>query len=313
MVNFRLLCMGNQKIKKKLILLGELNSINIELIIKSFLYLKNKVDYLILCNLKEFKKDILFNKSKIEINEIYDPIKFKNYKRYKLNVFNIEDISKQKYVNLLNQIRVSNNIANITKYDLVTMPINKAIFKKKIKFTGMTEYLGALNKRYTIMLMVGEKFSIIPYTTHINVKNIKDYIKTDKLNFFLKNIFINLNKKIYEMTFKNIFFLCYNPHCGEDGTLGKEDVLIKDVLKKHKRVKGFISADSAFNKLNKNSLFISTYHDQALIPFKILNKKSLNLTIGLNYRRLSPAHGTANDIRNKNQANNGSYLTCLLF
>ncbi len=305
--------MGNQKIKKKLILLGELNSINIELIIKSFLYLKNKVDYLILCNLKEFKKDILFNKSKIEINEIYDPIKFKNYKRYKLNVFNIEDISKQKYVNLLNQIRVSNNIANITKYDLVTMPINKAIFKKKIKFTGMTEYLGALNKRYTIMLMVGEKFSIIPYTTHINVKNIKDYIKTDKLNFFLKNIFINLNKKIYEMTFKNIFFLCYNPHCGEDGTLGKEDVLIKDVLKKHKRVKGFISADSAFNKLNKNSLFISTYHDQALIPFKILNKKSLNLTIGLNYRRLSPAHGTANDIRNKNQANNGSYLTCLLF
>ena len=123
--------MGNQKIKKKLILLGELNSINIELIIKSFLYLKNKVDYLILCNLKEFKKDILFNKSKIEINEIYDPIKFKNYKRYKLNVFNIEDISKQKYVNLLNQIRVSNNIANITKYDLVTMPINKAIFKKK--------------------------------------------------------------------------------------------------------------------------------------------------------------------------------------
>ena len=123
--------MGNQKIKKKLILLGELNSINIELIIKSFLYLKNKVDYLILCNLKEFKKDILFNKSKIEINEIYDPIKFKNYKRYKLNVFNIKDISKQKYVNLLNQIRVSNNIANITKYDLVTMPINKAIFKKK--------------------------------------------------------------------------------------------------------------------------------------------------------------------------------------
>lgn len=305
--------MGNQKIKQKLILLGELNSINIELIIKSFLYLKNKVDYLILCNLKEFKKDILFNKSKIEINEIYDPIKFKNYKRHKLNVFNIEDISKQKHVNLLNQIRVSNNIANITKYDLVTMPINKSIFKKKIKFTGMTEYLGALNKRYTIMLMVGEKFSIIPYTTHINVKNIKNYIKTDKLNFFLKNIFINLNKKIYEMTFKNIFFLCYNPHCGEDGTLGKEDVLIKDVLKKHKKVKGFISADSAFNKLNKNSLFISTYHDQALIPFKILNKKSLNLTIGLNYRRLSPAHGTANNIRNKNQANNESYLTCLLF
>ena len=67
---------------------------------------QNKVDYLILCNLKEFKKDILFNKSKIEINEIYDPIKFKNYKRYKLNVFNIEDISKQKYVNLLKGVLI---------------------------------------------------------------------------------------------------------------------------------------------------------------------------------------------------------------
>ena len=53
-------------------------------------------------------------------------------------------------------------------------------------------------------------------------------------------------------------------------------------------------------KLKKILLFISTYHDQALIPFKILNKKSINITLGLNYRRLSPAHGTAKDIKNKN-------------
>ena len=52
----------------------------------------------------------------------------------------------------------------------------------------------------------------------------------------------------------------------------------------------------------KNLLFISMYHDQALIPFKILNKKGINLTMGLNYRRLSPAHGTAKDIKFKNIA-----------
>ena len=53
------------------------------------------------------------------------------------------------------------------------------------------------------------------------------------------------------------------------------------------------------------------YHDQVLIPFKILNKKGINLTLGLNYRRLSPAHGTARDIKYKNIANSSSYIACM--
>ena len=53
-------------------------------------------------------------------------------------------------------------------------------------------------------------------------------------------------------------------------------------------------------KLMINILYISTYHDQGLIPFKIINNKSNKLDIGLNYRRLSPAHGTAIDIKFKN-------------
>ena len=55
------------------------------------------------------------------------------------------------------------------------------------------------------------------------------------------------------------------------------------------------------------------YHDQVLIPFKILNKKSFNLTLGLNYRRLSPAHGTASDIKFQNKADILSYLECMNF
>ena len=75
------------------------------------------------------------------------------------------------------------------------------------------------------MLMYGDKFSIIPMTTHINLKNIYKYINSKNINFFLKNIFNNLNKKKYNLNFKNIKFLCYNPHCGEDGTLGNEDII----------------------------------------------------------------------------------------
>ena len=87
----------------------------------------------------------------------------------------------------------------------------------------------------------------------------------------------------------------------------------ENILKKFKVIKGPFSGDSIFMKIEKRTLFISTYHDQALIPFKLLNKKSINITLGLNYRRLSPAHGTAIDIKNKSIADNNSYLTCLLY
>ncbi len=300
-------------IKKKYIFLGDLDSINIELIIKSFEFLKSKVEYIIICNIQDFVKSNFYKKSKLLVNEIIDPISFHNYKRNQINIFNIENISRKKYINLLNQIKISNAIANTTKLDLITMPIDKSIFKKEISFTGMTEYLGKLNKRDTLMLMHGDKFSIIPMTTHINPKNISRYINTKFVNNFLKKIFINLKKTNYKLKFRKIKFLCYNPHCGEEGTLGNEDLKIKNILKKYNKVNGPYSSDSIFMKIEKNTLFLSSYHDQALIPFKILNKKSMNITLGLNYRRLSPAHGTAKAIKNKSIADNSSYIICLLF
>ena len=305
--------MKKLKIKRKYIFLGDIDSINIELITKSFNFLKYKVEYILICNKIDFLKNNYFKKSNLIINEILDPITFKNYKKSQINIFNIENISQKKYLNLLNQIKISNQIANITKCDLITMPINKAIFKKKIEFVGMTEYLGKLNQITTLMLMHGDKFSIIPMTTHINLKDVSKYIQTKIINSFLKNIFLNIENKKYKLNFKNIKFLCYNPHCSENGTLGNEDIKIQNTIKKFNKIKGPYSGDSIFIKIEKNTLFISTYHDQALIAFKILNKKSVNITLGLNYRRLSPAHGTAREIKNKFIADNTSYLTCLLF
>ena len=300
--------MKKSKIKKKYVLLGDEDSINIEIILKSFQYLKNKVNYLLICN-----KNILLKKTNIKINEIIDPISFKGYKKNELNIFNIEDVSNKKYLNILNQINIGNNLANMTKFDLITMPINKSLFKKHIEFTGMTEYLGKINNKLTIMLMHGDKFSVIPFTTHINIKFVHKFINSKEINLFLKNLFKNLENRFYKLNFNEIKFLCYNPHCGELTTLGDEDLQIKKILKNFKKIKGPYPADSSFHNLSKNSLFISSYHDQVLIPFKILNKKSLNLTLGLNYKRLSPAHGTAKDIKNKNLADNTSYLTCQLY
>ena len=305
--------MKKQKIKKKFIFLGEEDSINIELIINSFDFLKNKVHYILLCNKDDIIKNNYFKKKKIKINEILNLFNFMNYKKHMLNIFNIENISRMKYLNLLNQIKIANNLSNITRYDLITMPINKAIFKRKIDFIGMTEYLGSINKKSTLMLMHGDYFSIIPLTTHINVKNIHNYINIKIINNFLQKIKKNLSNKNYGFKFKKIKFLCFNPHCGEEGTLGKEDLLIKKIINKNSKISGPYPADSAFNKIDNKTLYISTYHDQALIPFKILNKQSMNITLGLNYIRLSPAHGTGKEIKNKSLSDNSSYLKCLLY
>ena len=142
----------------------------------------------------------------MNINEIFDPINFDNYKNNSLNIFNIENISNEKTENIINQINISNHIANLSKIDLVTLPINKSILKKKLKFNGMTEYLGKINKKNTKMLMHGEKFSIIPLTTHINLKEVNKFIKKFIENS-LKEIFKQISKNIYKFDFKIKFFV----------------------------------------------------------------------------------------------------------
>ena len=89
-------------IKKKYIFLGDLDSINIELIIKSFYFLKHKVRYILICNKNDFLKSIHLKKSNFKINEILDPISFFDYNINQINIFNIENISQKKYLNLLN-------------------------------------------------------------------------------------------------------------------------------------------------------------------------------------------------------------------
>ena len=298
--------------KKKLVFIGDIDSINVEIINKSHKTIKNKVKYILLCNIRDISKYLEKLGSKIEINEIYDPLNFQNLKKNSLNCYNIEDISKEKYKNLINQINLSNYFANSSKVDLVTMPINKSLFKKKIEFIGMTEYLAKINDKNTFMIMIGEKFSIIPLTTHINLKDVNKFINKQFIHFDLDKIFREIKRKIYNLKFKSIKFLCFNPHCSENSTIGREDKIIANLISNFNKITGPYPADSAFNNLDSNNyLFISMYHDQALIPFKILNKKSINLTMGLGYRRLSPAHGTARDIKFKNIANISSFLACM--
>ena len=305
--------MSNNPKKNKYVFLGDIDSVNIEIIIKSHKFLKDKVNYILIGNKSELIAYMKRLKSNIRLNEVIDPINFINYKKNQINIFNVDRFYKEKYKNLLNQIKISNKLSNITKFDLITMPINKSIIKKKTKFIGMTEYLGKINNCETFMLMFGEKFSVIPLTTHINLKNVYKVINSNYINMKISKLLTLIELKKYKLKFNSIIFLCYNPHCSENITIGLEDNTISNILSKNfKKILGPYPADSAFTNYKNNSLFISTYHDQALIPFKLVNKKGYNLTLGLNYRRLSPAHGTAKNLKFKNKSNNSSYIACML-
>ena len=303
--------MAKISIKKKYIFLGDCDSINIEIICKSFSLLKNKVKYIIIGNKDDLQKYQKKIKNNLKINTIIDPYDFDKVDTNLLNIFNIDHISKKKFENLFNQIKIANLISRNTGIDLITMAIDKSIFKKKTVFIGMTEYLAEINKEKTTMLLYGDNFSVIPLTTHINIKDVHFFIESKKLKSNLIFLLKSIREKQYALNFKIIKFLCYNPHCGENRTIGNEDYIIKETLKLFKNIKGPFSADSSFYRFKKNTLFISTYHDQVLIPFKALNKKMINITLGLKYRRLSPAHGTAKDIKFKNKANIISFIECM--
>ena len=114
------------------------------------------------------------------------------------------------------------------------------------------------------------------------------------------------------------FALCgLNPHAGEDGILGKEEIEILqpavDVLKASGvDVTNPLPADTLFARYNNFDCIIANYHDQGLIPIKtVAGNKTVNMTIGLDVIRTSPGHGTAFDIAGKNIADETSMIEAI--
>ena len=309
--------MYSKILNNKIIFVGDLKSINLEIVANSYKDLINKKIKIILIGelstINNYFQKIRFKVKIIELFDINDHYFFMDACIF---VFNTGSEFTKKSDLILNQIKISNNLSKLYSSDLITMPINKSVIKQDRQFNGVTEYLCKINSLKTYMLMRGEHFSIIPLTTHVKFKNILKYFETGNLYQDLKSIITIINNERFH--YNEIIILGINPHAGENGTLGDEENYISSIITKINKqskiikIKGPVSADSAFKKTNKKNLFISFYHDQALIPFKILNKQSINHTIGLSYNRLSPTHGTADDIIYKNKSNNFSFLQCML-
>lgn len=198
---------------------------------------------------------------------------------------------------------------------LVTAPISKEAFKMAgIKYPGHTEILAdwCLTDKYAMMFL-SEEMKCALATIHIPISDVSKSVKQSELTNTLNVIYDSL-KNDFNIASPKIAVLGLNPHAGENGSIGKEELkeIVPAVKKlKKKGVEGPFVPD-AFFAMQMHKEYDSTlgmYHDQVLIPFKMLNfSNGVNYTSGLPIVRTSPDHGTAYGIAWKNAADPSSMI-----
>ena len=204
---------------------------------------------------------------------------------------------------------------------LVTAPINKDnIQNKEFNFLGHTEYFTEkCNLNESLMLMAHHNLKVGLVTNHLPIEKVSANItKSQIINKLL--LMQQSLKKDFAISDPKIALLGLNPHSGDNGLIGNEEKLIISpaILTAEKmkiNISGPFPADGFFANKNheKYDGVLAMYHDQGLIPFKILsNNEGVNFTAGLPIIRTSPDHGTGYDIAGKKIANEESFTNALL-
>lgn len=199
---------------------------------------------------------------------------------------------------------------------LVTAPISKEAFSlADINFPGHTELLAHHeNNNNFMMLFLSEKIKAALLTIHSPISKVSKLISKEKIVKAIE--LINLTaKRDLGINNPKIAVLGLNPHAGENGLIGNEEIeIISPAIKslqKRINVSGPFVPDAFWgNKIYKKfDVILGMYHDQVLIPFKLLNfNTGVNFTAGLKVIRTSPDHGTAYDIAGMNKADESSIL-----
>ncbi len=201
---------------------------------------------------------------------------------------------------------------------LVTAPLSKeAVSRYSKNFVGHTEYLAkAFDVSNFDMMFVAPKMRLTIVTRHVPLKNVPKLI-TQKAVFDSIALMARTLKDKFKIRDPKIAVLGLNPHAGEGGLLGTEDVkYILPAIRKANaqgiKAKGPLPADTFFSFHHPFDGIIAMYHDQGLAPLKGMYMKELvNFTAGLPFIRTSPAHGTAYDIAGKNKADPSSMLAAI--
>ena len=309
--------------------IGDPNGIGLEIIIKAFLHQKtlNEFIAIVYSNVEIIEFHLAHLKLDLEINVIKSISESLNGK---LNVFEISssnfkvDFGKSNIqsgdIAFRSLITASKHIIENKIDCLVTAPIDKnTIQSKNFKFNGHTEYLTKIsNKNNSLMLMVHQNLKVGVVTNHLSIAQVAEAISIEliltKIAILEKSL-----KNDFNIKTPKIALLGLNPHAGDGGIIGIEEItIIKPAIKianeKKFKVFGPFPADGFFasEKHKEFDAVLAMYHDQGLIPFKMLSKnQGVNFTAGLPIIRTSPDHGTASDIAGKNKASFKSFMNAL--
>lgn len=203
---------------------------------------------------------------------------------------------------------------------MVTAPVNKAVINDAgIPFSGHTEYLAHETATdHVVMMLASQHLRVALVTTHLPLREVSDAITPKLLGQTLDILQRDLVQR-FGIAAPRILVLGLNPHAGEGGHLGREEIdVIEPVLASY-RSKGFdlhgpLPADTAFNAnyLENADTVLAMYHDQGLPVLKHQGfGEAVNITLGLPIVRTSVDHGTALELAGTGAANNGSLLRAI--
>ncbi len=204
---------------------------------------------------------------------------------------------------------------------LCTNPINKKALKDgaDFAFPGHTEFLAALaGASMAVMMLVAPALRVVPVTIHVPLRDVPAALTPDLLEQTLR-ITDRALREDFGLRTPKIAVAGLNPHAGEGGAMGDEEArVIAPVLDRLRaeglRLTGPHSADTLFHAPARAGYdaAVCMYHDQALIPLKTLDfDGGVNVTLGLDFVRTSPDHGTAYDIAGQGRANPSSLMAAL--
>lgn len=207
---------------------------------------------------------------------------------------------------------------------LVTAPIHKAaLYGAGFEYPGHTEYLAALAAEggvvpHPVMMLAHEELRTVPLTIHIPVADVPAAITQPLIIDTLRIVSDDLRKR-FGIPNPKIAVAGLNPHAGEDGTIGREEVeIIAPALQKLRNegfdIVGPLPGDTLFYPPHWRNydVVVAMYHDQALIPIKtIAFDAGVNVTLGLPFARTSPDHGTAFSLAGTGKASANSMLAAI--
>ncbi len=306
-------------VKKFGISLGDPSGISPEIFLKSIDSLKNGV-FILYGSKSILKKTSKLLNLNFSVKEINSPEEAKKEGIYLISIddkdYEIGKPSKETGKASIDYLQKAVEDVLNKKIDaVVTLPISKEyIMEAGFKYAGHTDYLAEVSKtKEYLMVLLCERLKVALVTTHIPLKDVPENITKERIISKTNLLWKELKEK-FKIENPKIAVLGLNPHAGDGGNIGTEEIEIINPAVEILKEKGInvthaLSADTAFNRYKEFDAYLAMYHDQGLIPLKLLCfKKAVNITLGLPFIRTSPDHGTGYDIAGKGIADPSSFL-----